>query len=293
MSTRSLIAVMSAGALIVGTGAYGAGCSPSSPAAPADAGKGDVTEPSDTGAPDSSTGSDAPAGQDATTDSASVDSSAGDAPTGADAPTEPDGGDSGAPTDAAGEADDPPGDAGIDAPIDSSTGDSSVDAAVDAPGEASLDAGIPDGACNALTAVGVPPSLQVTSTATVPAAVAGTIVDGTYYLVQTTLYEQDASTMATGNSVVWVISGGATRIDFAGAGADGGGITGSYDLYPVDAGDSFCTQSCIGVEVTCENGMTYALPGEWPYSAVTSDAGVEWSYVPNSNPLVWMTFRKQ
>jgi hypothetical protein len=105
VSLRSLIAVMSAGALVVASGGYGEGCSPSSPAAPADAGKGDATEPSDTGSPDSSTGSDAPAGQDSTTDSASVDSSGSDAPIGADAPTGPDGGDSGAPTDAASEAD--------------------------------------------------------------------------------------------------------------------------------------------------------------------------------------------
>jgi hypothetical protein len=189
--------------------------------------------------------------------------------------------------DAADSAADANGEAQSDAtsPLDS--------AAVDAPAEAALDAGVPDGACSALTTVGVPAPVLVASTATVPPALAGTIVDGTYYLVQTTLYEQDAGATATGKPLVWVISGGATHIDFAGIGPDGGASTGAYDMYPVDAGDAFCTQNCIGVDVTCVNGMPFMMPGEWPYSSVQSDAGVEWSFVPNSNPLVWMTFRKQ
>jgi len=187
VSLRSLIAVMSAVALVVATGSYGAGCSPSSPAAPADAAKGDAPEPSDTGSPDSSTGSDAPAGQDATTDSAPGDS-------GGDAPTGPDGGDSEAPTDAAdsGTASDgadggglaDSGDSGETGPAD--TGLDVADAASNP--EASVDAG----ACNSLTLT-APAITIVAGTGTVPAGTGGTPVSGTYFLTAFVVYPVDGS----------------------------------------------------------------------------------------------------
>jgi hypothetical protein len=236
----------------------------------------------DAASPDASQGTDAGTLEGSVAEGGNADATTGEDGTSPDAPA------ADASGDAQSDATIPPDGSALDA-----GGDALPETGGDAPAEASLDAGVPDGACNALTTVGVPAPLQVASTAAVPAALAGNIVDGTYYLVQTTLYEQDGGATASGNPLVWVISGGGTHIEFAGVGSDGGASTGAYDMYPVDAGDAYCTQNCIGVNVTCVNGMPSMMPGEWPYSAVQSDAGVEWSFIPNSNPLVWMTFRKQ